>query len=261
MWHKSANLNAKKAAQWAYKHRQIKAALKFRELWKANPEGMERRRKAGTRKAAERHKQDGQMWAEYWSKVPDLATPAEAKERAEAFLVAMRGCWRSVKKRPKCARSVLKRLSKMGLWAFDISRGLWVNPRNEARRVELAEQQRAEEELRREYARADEERRQKAQMEAERVRQQEQARAAEKEAREKERAREGWHDFIPAEYKAEALAYALSRKMLADGQGLDEMPAYRAQSWEAAGWDGLGPVLEAGRIARLRPYAEALLCA
>jgi len=256
----SKNISAKRAAQWAYRSRQIKTALKFRELWKSNPEGMERRRRAGTRKAAARHAEDRRMWAEYWAKVPDLASPADAKKAAELFLSNMRGSWRSTKLRPKSARSVLKRLAKMGIWTFDFASGVWIHPGRQERR----EQQRAE----RLYA--EEQARRVA--EAERARKELAARlAAEEAARPKpappppppppKRAREGWHSFVPEEYKAEAADYFLFLGLISEGQNIGDVPEVYAERLEARGWEHMRRQLDERIRLRLLPYAEAALCA
>jgi hypothetical protein len=151
----------------------VRAALEFKEKWAKNPEGMELRRKAGVRANAAAWAKSREAWIEWWNKMKDELTTERAREVAALFLREMRGKWRT-RKHPRCVRSVLMRVSKLGVWRFDDSRGLYINPAMEqARRIEQARMHEAE-------ARAVEKERLAAER-AEAARREAEAEAAEKE--------------------------------------------------------------------------------
>lgn len=237
--------------------------MEFKEKWAKNPEGMERRRKAGVRANANAWAREREAWASRWDRMKDELTTEEAREVAASFLRQMRGKWRT-RKHPRCVRSVLMRVSKLGVWRFDDSRGLYINPRMEAERQRARADRRAEEE--RAELRAEEIRRARA--EAERLAAEEEARAkAEAEAQRADYAKPAggeWYQRIPEEDRPAVLAYLVSRRHLRPGQTLADTPSGLIRRWANLGaFDSLATSarLYYAREVEVRQYAEALLCA
>lgn len=259
-WRKSL---ARLRAQTAYRMGKVRAALEFREKWAKNPEGMERRRKAGVRANAAAWARERKAWMEWWGCKRDLLTTEEARALAASFLRQMRGKWRT-RKHPRCVRSVLKRVAKLGVWRFDDCRGLYINPRMEAERQReraerLAEEQRAE-------RIAEENRRAKA--EAERRAEEERARAEAEEAARRaaycKPAGVEWYQTIPEEDRPAVLAYLVSRRHLRPGGTLADTPSGLVRRWaELGALSGMAETARwhAEREEEVRRYAEALLCA
>lgn len=254
---------ARQRAQAAYRMGKIRSALMFREKWAKNPEGMERRREAGVRANAAAWARERQAWVSWWGKMRDELTPEDARKLAASFLRQMRGKWRT-RKHPRCVRSVLKRVAKLGVWRFYDCRGLYINPRMEAERQSARADRMAKEE--RAELRAAEMRR--AREEAERMAAEQRARAeAEEEAKRADAAKPAgadWYQPIPEEDRPAVLAYLIRRLHLRPGQTLADTPRGLVQRWV-----NLGAVIELVGFARIqaerenevRRYAEALLCA
>jgi hypothetical protein len=244
----------------------VRAALEFKEKWAKNPEGMELRRKAGVRANAAAWAKSRESWIEWWNKMKDELTTEKAREVAASFLRQKRGKWRT-RKHPRCVRSVLMRVSKLGVWRFDDSRGLYINPRMEAERQRERADRRAEEE--RAELRAEEMRRARA--EAERKAAEDRAKAeAEKEAQRADDAKpagEKWYRRIPEEDRPAVLCYLIRRRHLRPGQTLADTPSGLIRKWASInGTICVESTVLLGRFhfemeAEVRRYAEALLCA
>lgn len=253
---------AKWGAQRAWKMRQIRTALEFKKKWETNPEGMEKRRRAGVKSNAAKWAKSREGWIRYWGRMKDELTPEAAREVAERFLRQQRGKWRT-RKHPRLARSVLKRVSKLGVWKFDELRGLYINPRMEAERQrERAEREEAE--RRAEIAAADaRRRREEAEAKAKAEREEAERRATEA-ARP---APAGWDDFIPAGDKGPLLAHLRFLGILDEDEGLADTPALMAERLillSAREPQRMARNIEMGRRlwdAELARYAEAVLCA
>lgn len=247
-------LKAKRAAQLAWKMRQIRTALEFKKKWETNPEGMEKRRRAGVKSNAARWAKAREDWIRYFDSLEDELTPAEARQVAEGFLKKQAGKWRT-KKHPRCARSVLKRVAKLGVWKFDEMRGLYINPRRE----EMRRREAAEREERRRFDEAESQaaaERAKAAAEAKRAA--EEAKRAEDDAA-KRRAADaakpapaGWDDFISAEDKPALLEWLIQRGRLTRGQTLADARAKDAEWISRADAELISQWAEIGR-AWLRP--------
>lgn len=247
-------LKAKRAAQLAWKMRQIRAALEFKKKWETNPEGMEKRRRAGVKSNAARWAKSREAWIRHFDSLEDELTPAEARQVAEGFLKMKAGKWRT-KKHPRCARSVLKRVSKLGVWKFDEMRGLYINPwREEMRRREAAEREErrrfdeAESRAAAERSRAAAE----AKRAAEEARRAEETEAARRAAEAAKPAPAGWDDFIPAEDKPALLEWLIRRGRLTRGQTLADARAKDAEWISRADAELISQWAEVGR-AWLRP--------
>jgi len=124
--------------------RQAKALQRWAELWKSNPEQMERRRKRGNEANARKWLGEKETARYYLAAQPSKLTPDQAKAFCIRVVNESRG--RS-KMSPGRCESVRKRFSGWGLWAFDFNEGVYLNhPRIEAdrRRAEQAEAERLE---------------------------------------------------------------------------------------------------------------------
>jgi hypothetical protein len=254
---------ARQRAQTAYRMGKVRAALEFKEKWAKNPEGMERRRKAGVRANAAAWAREREAWAGWWDRVKDQLTSEEAKALAASFLRRMRGKWRT-RKHPRCVRSVLKRVAKLGVWRFDDCRGLYINPRMEAERQRERADRRAEEE----HAEIRAEEMRRARAEAERLAAEKEARAkAAEEAKRAEDAKPagaGWYQTIPDGDWPAVLAYLVHRRHLRPGQTLADTPSGLVRKWAKLGQpDSLAALARIyyAREVEVRQYAEALLCA
>lgn len=241
----------------AYKMRQVRIALRFKERWAANPEGMEKRRRAGVRANAAAWARAREGWREMWGTKEDRLTPAQAKALAESFLKQMRGKWRT-KKHPRNARSVLKRVVKLGIWKFDDALGLYLNPRMEqARQMEQARMREAE---------AIAERRAAEAREAEAAKEAEMKRFA---LFSGESAPAGWEEALPRADLPAVLGWLLSKKYLSLGQSFKDAKPIGAEIALSAyaspeTWPKLlerGNQHAARMCADLAAPAEALLCA
>jgi hypothetical protein len=158
------------------------------------------------------------------------------------------------------------RVSKLGVWRFDDSRGLYINPAMEqARRIEQARMHEAE-------ARAVEKERLAAELraEAERKAAEDRAKAeAEKEAQRADDAKpagEEWYQPIPEEDRPAVLCYLIRRRQLRPGQTLADIPIGRVRKIDYNDPSMVDALVSLGRFhfemeAEVRRYAEALLCA
>jgi len=228
--------------------RQAKALQRWAELWKSNPEQMERRRKRGNEANARKWLGEKETARYYLAAQPSKLTPDQAKAFCIRVVNESRG--RS-KMSPGRCESVRKRFSGWGLWAFDFNEGVYLNhPRIEAdrRRAEQAEAERLEKMDRAEAYR----------IEAERQRETTKRVKAERNQAGELSAPSDWFERIPAEHRCLARFELIRMKRL---KPFEPIEAARIKSGELDYFlpFATNPELREMRLSEFRIIHESLI--